>query len=190
MRPRLLTLMAALVLVLLGTIASLGGSALPSRAQEATPIATEQGFVGSWMVQVGMGERPSTASGVINPLFAEGLATFMADGTFIAAGSPVYPTPDGGPPGDQLFVGPVHGSWVATDERTAVVTFRALLRQADGNVVGSVDIDVTVELDQGDETLTGSYTVADVVLSRAWTRNLPPLDGWMHASRIVTEPPG
>jgi hypothetical protein len=146
----------------------------------------DQVFVGSWLVSYLVGEPPSVLTREsINPLAAEAAVSFLAGGALIASGSPAYPVPDQATSGDRLLVGTGCGSWAMSGELTATVRIAALLRHEDGNSVATVFVDTTVQLDPDNDTFSGPYTVVSH-LSRAWTRNLPSLDGSVQGWRIGT----
>jgi hypothetical protein len=144
-------------------------------------------FVGSWVVEVASGDEPPSAD--LNPLFAAGMATCMADGTFVGAASPAYPSPEQGP-GDRLYVGGVHGFWQPIADDTASVIFEVLLRNDLGRVVGNVSVAATVKHDPDTDALTGSYGTNVGILSRGWTGNPVIPDGQLRAHRIRDTRPG
>jgi hypothetical protein len=147
-------------------------------------LATDRDFVGAWLVSYVVGEPPSVLTrDSINPLAAEALVSLLADGTLIASGSPAYPVPNGATRGERLLVGTGCGSWAMADERTAMLRCAALLRHENGNSVATVFVDATVQLDPDNDTFSGRYTI-ESHLSRAWTRNLPSLDGSVQGWRI------
>ena len=111
-------------------------------------------------------------------------SAFLADGTLIASGSPAYPVPNEATSGKRLLVGTGCGSWAITGERIATLRCAALLRHENGNSVATVFVDATVELDPENDTFSGPYTL-EIHLSRAWTRDLPPLDGSIQGWRVV-----
>jgi hypothetical protein len=144
----------------------------------------DQVFVGSWLVSYLVGKPPSVLTReLINPLFAKAAVSFLAGGALIASGSPAYPVPNQATSGDRLLVGTGCGSWAMTGELTATVRFAVLLRHEDGNTVATVFVDAIVQLDPDNDTFSGPYTV-ESHLSRAWTRNLPSLDGSIQGWRI------
>lgn len=144
----------------------------------------DQVFVGSWLVRYLIGEPPSALTNdSINVFLAEGAVSFLAGGVLIASGSPTYPMPNGAASADRLLVGTCCGSWAMTGELTAAVRIVAPLRREDGQPTAVVFVDATVQLDPGNDTFSGPYTVQSL-LTRAWTRNLPPLDGSVQGWRI------
>src|SRR4051794_31885250 len=91
-------------------------------------VPADRGFVGGWLVDFEVGEPPRVLQqNVINPLFADCLATFLADGNLIVSGVPMLPAPDGAISSDVLLVSSAHGRWAARGERAATVRCVALL---------------------------------------------------------------
>jgi hypothetical protein len=145
---------------------------------------SEQVFLGSWLVQISVGQAPSVLRrDSINPLAADALVSFLADGTLIASGSPVYPVPAGAIQADRLLAGTGHGSWVAQGEGAVAVRCAVLLYLESGSSEATLFVDATVQLDPDNDTFSGPYTI-DTHLSRHWVRNLPPLDGSVQGWRV------
>ena len=151
-----------------------GGGQLAEGGHER---ATPEVFVGSWLVSIRLGEAPSVLRrDSINPLAADALVSFLADGTLVASGAPAHPVPNEAIQGDRLLVGTGHGSWVALGERAAEVKCAALLHQENGNSVATIFVDATVRLDPDNDTFNAPYSI-ESHLARGWIRDLPPLDG-------------
>jgi hypothetical protein len=151
------------------------------------PAMPDRRFVGCWLVSVRVGRAPSVLRrDVINPLDADGIVTLLGDGALVACGAPERPVPEHAIQGDRLLVADAHGSWAALGEREAAFRCAAVLYRENGGAVATLFIDGTVEIDPDNDTLSGPYTV-ESHLTRAWTRNLPALDGSVQAWRL--EPP-
>lgn len=149
-----------------------------------TEARTAQGFVGSWLLSVGVGMQPSPLPHDLSgPLDADAVAAFMADGTAVGSISPSYPVPDESIRTDRLYVGACCGSWELTGDRTATVRGAALLYVDSGESAATLFVDATLELDPDEDTFSGPYTV-EVHLTRGWTRNLPSLDGSIQGWRV------
>jgi hypothetical protein len=154
-------------------------------------------FLGSWLVDIGVDEPPASLNrDSINPLSADALAGFLADGTLVASLSPAYAVPNEAIEGDRLLVGTGLGSWAVVDEETVAVRCAVLLRQESaarsdpelesmiiGRSVATLFVNATVRMDAANDTFSGPYTV-ESHLDRAWTRNLPPLDGSVQGWRV------
>jgi hypothetical protein len=87
-------------------------------AQDGTPTAAGQGFVGSWDLTT---QTPFGAS--------QTLVTFGADGTVLASDRPVYPGAAGFP---VTFVSAGHGAWEQTGPSTAAATWVEFLADGQG----------------------------------------------------------
>ncbi|MGK5114652.1 MULTISPECIES: hypothetical protein [unclassified Geodermatophilus] len=141
-------------------------------------------LVGAWFLHVRVGEPPSALEReLINILFADAVAAFAADGTASVSVSPVYPVPDQAVSTEHLLVGTGFGTWTSTGERTAAVTCGALIRDAEGNSVATLVLTGAVEHDAESDTFSGPYTI-ESHLTRAWSRNLPSLDGSVQGWRV------
>jgi hypothetical protein len=153
-------------------------------------VETAEGhrFVGAWLVSYRIGKPPSVLDDESpNPLSAEGLMVFNADGTFVAHGSPVYSNPTSDRAEATLLAGAGVGHWKAVDEYRAAVSLAVVLRSAHpfgitGNSVATLFFAAHLELDAAHDSLSGAYSV-DVHLSRYFSRDLPPLDGSVQAWR-------
>lgn len=160
------------------TIMALGlgilGRTGPIAAQDATPPADGQGFVGSWRGDVTFAEGPPSYS----------LGTIDSDGTIVVSIPPVMPRP--GAPGDVLFTSSAHGAWEATGADSAIVTFVGLVADGQGNVFGATTIRASVTLDPGGQTFSGSnvVTITDLAGNTVATRQ-----GTIQGTRIVAEAP-
>jgi len=165
-------IVSVFAVMLFGFIAP--GRTGPTAAQDATPMAESQGFVGSWQVIVSFAEGPPGRS----------LGTIDADGTIVASIPPVMPWP--GAPGDVLFLSSAHGAWEATGADSAIVTFVALVADGQGNLFGTATFRASATLDPEGETFSGSNTVtiADEAGNTVATRQ-----GTIQGTRIVAEAP-
>ena len=163
---RLTALIAGLVLLgLLGA-----GAYHAGRAQEAPAGA---GFVGAWQVSPTIGGQTAVA-----------LTTFTADGTVFTSNRPVQPAPEG-LAANVIVQSLGHGSWAATRERTADLTFVILQTDTAGAFRGTRTIRGSLELsDQGDSwSGTFSATIAD-----AGGTEIATQVGQVEATRIAVEP--
>ena len=154
------------------TIVALGlgilGAAGPIAAQDTTPPADGQGFVGSWLGDVTFSEGPPSSS----------------VGTIVVSIPPVMPRP--GAPGNVLFTSSGQGAWEATGADSAIVTVVALVADGQGNAFGATTIRASVTLDPGGQTFSGSnvVTITDVAGNTVATRQ-----GTIQGTRIVAEAP-
>jgi hypothetical protein len=165
-------IVSVIAIVLFGLIAS--GRTGPTAAQDGTPMAAEQGFIGSWQVIVSFAEGPPSRS----------LGTIDADGTIVSSIAPIMPWP--GAPGDVLFVSSAHGAWEATGSDSAIVTFLGLVADGQGNLFGTATVRASITLDPDGETFSGSnmLTIADLEGTTVATRR-----GTIQGMRIVAEEP-
>jgi hypothetical protein len=165
-------IVSVIAIVLFGLIAS--GRTGPTAAQDGTPMAAGQGFIGSWQVIVSFAEGPPSRS----------LGTIDADGTIVASIPPVMPWP--GAPGDVLFLSSAHGAWEATGSDSAIVTFVGLVADGQGKLFGTATFRASATLDPDGETFSGSnlVTIADEAGNTVATRQ-----GTIQATRIVAEAP-
>jgi hypothetical protein len=165
-------IISVFAVMLFGFIAP--GRTAPTAAQDATPMADSQGFIGSWQVIVSFAQGPPSRS----------LGTIDADGTIVASIAPIMPWP--GAPGDVLFLSSAHGAWEATGSDSSIVTFLALLADGQGNLFGTATIRASITLDPDGETFSGSnmVTIADLEGTTVATRR-----GTIQGMRIVAEEP-
>ncbi len=149
MLPRRWITAIVATVTLLGLLAA--GGFPGGAAQPAGTPTSARGFVGAWLVTPTVGGETATA-----------LTTFNADGTILTSNRPVQPAP---PvlPAPVLVQSLGHGSWVATGERTADVTFVFLQTDVAGTPLGTRTVRGSLELDAGNDTWTGTFsaTVAD-----------------------------
>ena len=146
----------------------------------AAPVRTEgdvagSGFVGAWRVE-------PTIAGQINPA----LTTFTADGSVFTSNRPVQP----GPPA--LTDGPIaqslgHGSWEATGDRTASITFELIQTDLAGTYLGTRTIRGSLALDASGNVWTGAFAFAVADASGAVVQSG---EGSVRATRIGVEPAG
>jgi hypothetical protein len=165
-------IVSVFAVMLFGFIAP-GRTALTA-AQDATPMADSQGFVGSWQVIVSFAQGPPSRS----------LGTIDADGTIVASIAPVMPWP--GAPGDVLFSSSAHGAWSSTGSDSAIVTFVGLVADGQGTLFGTATFRASVTLDPDGKTFSGSNMVkiADLEGTTVATRR-----GTIQGMRIVAEQP-
>jgi hypothetical protein len=87
------------------------------------------------------------------------LANFGADGTLAVATPSPAPAPPGA--GHRLeFWTAALGTWAATDERAAVMTFMTLGADENGNPVGSHIITATLTASADGQALQGPFQIA------------------------------
>jgi hypothetical protein len=141
-------------------------------------------IVGAWLVSHSLGGTPKPLGRQhINPLAAESVAVFTADGLLTVSLSPAYPVPDQAISATQLLVGTAAGSWTATDDGRITARCAAVLRNERGSAVATLFLDAAIDLDTDADTFSGAYTI-EPHLTRAWVRNLPKLDGSVQGWRI------
>jgi len=142
-------------------------------AQVATP-ATGSGFVGSWRVTPTIGGEAAVA-----------LTSFSADGLILTSNRPVQPATPGLPAGT-LVQSLGQGSWQATGERTADITFVILQSDLTGIFLGTRTILGSLELEPSGDAWTGTFevTIADPSGTVVYETT-----GAVHAIRIAVEPP-
>jgi hypothetical protein len=160
-----------LAVFLAAAILALSSMQLGSSAQNATPAATGEGFVGAWRLT---SENPAGTS--------QGLLTLMADGTVVFSGRPVAPT-GGEPP--VVFISAGHGAWEQNSPTTAAASFSVFIADGAGNFLWVVTDSVEMTLDPDGTSWSGpsSSTTADPsgnVLSIA--------PGSASATRITVQP--
>ena len=142
---------APLLAALLAAAAALvlSPARLPAGAQDGTPAAAGQGFVGAWRLT---SRTPAGAS--------QGLLTLSADGTVAFSGRPAAPT-GGEPP--VAFIGAGHGAWEQTGPGTAAASFVVFIADGAGNFLWVVTDSVEMTLGPAGDSWRGPYssTTAD-----------------------------
>lgn len=118
----------------------------PTAAQDGTPMADGQRFVGSW--------RVTAISAQGSPELS--LATFGADGIAITSPQPVFPASDA--LGETIFTSAGHGAWVATGPDTAILTFVVLIADGQGTPLLTATARATATLGVDGLTFTGEGT--------------------------------
>jgi hypothetical protein len=172
---RALVLVSVLVAVLVASLA--GGRPLARLgAQDATP-ADGAGFVGSWRITV----APDASAG--RPPWPA-LATFGADGTMVAAGTPVILAPPGAP-FPKVVASTGQGTWEATGPQSVAFTFDLLLSEEGGTAYAVVTVRGIAELDAGGDAWAGEYSATIVGMLG---RTLSEGHGMLSGTRIGVEP--
>ena len=157
---RLSVLLSVLAVALVALFAA--GRASGTTAQDATPGALAgHPLVGSWVLD-------TNADDPANP---PSLARFSADGGYVEVDV------------DGVAV----GSWEATGERTATLTF-AFLEAGDGQFFGTGTVRATIEVDAGGDGLTAQYTLEFVGPDGTGGGGYGPCTAT--AARMAVEPPG
>jgi hypothetical protein len=172
---RALVLGSVLVAVLVALLA-VGRPLADLGAQDATPAASA-GFVGSWLVTV----TPDAAAG--RPPWPA-LASFGADGTMVAAGTPVILAPPGAP-FPKVIASTGQGTWEATGPRSVAFTFVLLLSEEGGTAYAVVTVSGIGELDASGDAWAGEYTAT--VVGQVG-RTLAVGHGMLAGTRIGVEP--
>jgi len=103
------------------------------------------------------------------------LATFFADGSFIASDLPVRPAPtvEGAPdaspaaapagsPAALLHTSAGHGIWTPNGSGRAALTFVEVVTDGTGAFVATVTVSANVKVDETGDAMTGPYSVASV----------------------------
>jgi hypothetical protein len=132
-----------MVLVLVAG-AVLAPTPLGVRAQDGTPVAGGQGFVGAWHLAT---ETPFGVS--------QSLITLMADGTVLFSDRPVFPG-DAGFPATYFSAG--HGTWEQTGPTTAAATWMFFMTDGDGNFLGIVTDSTEMTLDADGASWSGPFS--------------------------------
>jgi PKD repeat protein len=155
--------------VVLASALVLGSQILVGR----TASAAASDVVGSWLLSLTDPSAPADQPPV------PGLATFFADGAFMAADLPVraVPTPaapaegspapspsslDTGVPSVLVYSSAGHGVWTTTGSGRAALTFVELTTDAAGAFLATVTVSATVKLDDTGDVLSGPYSVSSV----------------------------
>lgn len=142
-------------------------------------------IVGAWLVSHRLGEKPEPLSrDNINPLAADAVAVFGADGLLTVSVAPAYPVPDQAIHATQLLVGAGAGAWVAAGDGRITARCAAVVRNERGFAVATLFLDAEIDLDTGTDTFSGAYTI-EPHLKRTWVRNLPNLDGSVQGWRVA-----
>lgn len=162
-----------IAVVLLGLIAL--DRTAPSAAQDASPMAGEQGFTGAWRVTVTPDQGPP----------GMGVGTLGADGTIVTSVQPVVPSP--GAPGGVIFTSAGQGVWEATGPETAILTFVVVAADGQGNRFGTQTVRASITLGADGQAFSGeaSQTISDPAGNTVAT-----MPGTVQATRIVAEAPG
>ena len=124
-----------------------------------------------------------------------GLATFFADGSFIASDLPVRPASNvdgssdaspsvapGASPAALLYTTAGQGIWTATGSVRAAVTFVELVTDGTGSLVSTVTVSATVRVDETGDAMTGPYSVTSVGPDG---QPLPDSSGTLQGTRIT-----
>jgi hypothetical protein len=165
-------IVSTFAIVAFGLLAA--GRAGPTVAQDATPTADGQGFVGSWQVTVSFAQGPPGKS----------VGSVDADGTIVVSIPPVMPHP--GAPGEVLFSSSAHGAWEAAGRDSAIASFVGLLADGQGNLFGTATLHASITLDPDGQTFSGSnmVTIADTAGNTVATR-----PGTIQGTRILAAAP-
>ena len=166
-------LLSVVTLVLIGLL--VGGRVLGTTAQDASPVAAGQSFVGSWRI---------TVNGVPNAPLLPTIATFAADGTFIHTTPPVVPALPGSPY-RLVFFSAGHGSWASAGMGAATVTFVHLTTDENGTYLGTQTVQGGLQLDGGGDDFTGVFTVEE---ADPLGNVVDSFAGTVRATRIAAEP--
>lgn len=174
---RLSILVVGLVtLVVAGVVFATETGARGGVATEGIPRSAEDGFVGSWRIDVAVPGAPADPH----------LATFGADGTFVETARPVQPAPPDAP-FDRVFPSPGHGAWIEAGEGAATLGFVRLLSDENGTDLGTVPATATLELDADGRGFGGVLTFE--VLDPAGAV-IDAGQGTLTGTRIEAEPAG
>jgi hypothetical protein len=155
---------------LAAAILALGLMPLGASAQNESPPATGQGFVGAWRLT---SENPSGTS--------QSLLTLMGDGTVVFSPRPAVPA--GEPP--VVFISTGHGTWEPTGPDTAAASFTVFLTDGEGNFLWVVTDSVEMTLGPGGDTWSGPYTSTTADPSGTVLGSSP---GEAAATRITLQP--
>jgi PKD repeat protein len=179
------TVIAIVSSILLTSALVLGG---PIPADRAASAQSGNDVIGSWLVELtgteAKADQPATPA----------LATFFADGSFIASDLPVRPSSNGdvspGPspsaapiasPAALLYTTAGQGIWTATGSVRAALTFVELVTDGTGSVVATVTVSATVRVDETGDAMAGPYSVTSV---GADGQALPDSSGTLQGTRI------
>ena len=176
----------AIVSSVLLTSALVLGAPIP--ADRTASAQSAKDVIGSWLVELTGTDAPADQTAT------PALATFFADGSFIASDLPVRPastvdtTPGASPstapvasPADLLYTTAGHGIWTATGSVRVAVTFVELVTDGTGSVVATVTVSATVRVDETGDAMTGPYAVTSVGPDG---QPLPDSSGTLQGTRI------
>ena len=163
----------------------LGG---PFSAGQAATARSGNGVIGSWLMELTGADAPADQAAT------PALATFFADGSFIASDLPVHPaavvdasaspSPSAVPiasPTALLYTTAGQGIWTATGPTRAAVTFIELVSDASGSVVATVTVSASLRVDATGDAMTGPYSVTSVGPDG---QALPDSSGSLQGTRI------
>lgn len=168
---RILVLIAFLVIMLVTSL-GLGFGPFQTMAQDSTPMATSNGFVGSWRLTATVPGSPSTQS----------LDTFMADGTYLDSDLPV----PAGAGGEAVTISTAgHGVWQPTGATTAQVTFVDLVSDLQGNFLTSETISLQATLGADGNTFSGIFSVS---VADPSGKIVAEVTGTVQGTRITLQP--
>ncbi len=140
-------------------------------------MAATHPLVGSWRVTVRI---PAADVEGVN------LATCGADGTMIVA----FPSPVPAAPGQGHrieFYTPAIGSWLASGERGATMTFVSLATDENGAALGSHTVSAEVTVDAAGGSWTGPF---QITAAGPAGEAQGSVEGTVSATRIVAQPVG
>ena len=160
----------------------------PIPVGQAATSPSAHGVIGSWLVELtgtdALADQPATPA----------LATFFADGSFIASDLPVRPalTVDASPgpspsaaaiasPTALLYTTAGQGIWTATGPTRAAVTFVELVTDGSGSVVATVTVSASLRIDGTGDAMSGPYSVTSVGPDG---QPLPDSSGTLQGTRI------
>ena len=179
------TVTAIVSSVLLTSALVLGG---PIPADRAASAQSGNDVIGSWLVELTGTDAPADQTAT------PALATFFADGSFIASDLPVRPasnvdaspgaSPSAAPvasPAALLYTTAGQGIWTATGSVRAALTFVELVTDGTGSVVATVTVSATVRVDETGDAMAGPYAVTSVGPDG---QALPDSSGTLQGTRI------
>jgi hypothetical protein len=139
----------ATVLPIAAATVVLGSAQMRTGAHTGTPLAADQGFVGTWRLTF---DTPVGAS--------QSLLSIMADGTVLFSGQPVKPAAGSVP---VTFISAGHGVWEQTGSATAAATWVGFVSDGEGNFLATATDSVEATLGADRDSWSGRYsaTVAD-----------------------------
>jgi len=156
--------------VVLSSAMVLGGQVA---VEQPAAAAAASDVVGSWLLSLTDSSAPADQQPT------PGLATFFADGTFIAGDLPVRPvefpiasadaspaaspsTLPAGSPSTLVYSSAGQGVWTTTGSGRAALTFVELTTDGTGTFVATVTVSATVKLDDTGDAISGPYSVSSV----------------------------
>ncbi len=164
------------MLALIGMLVLAGMGLVSSGVVGADEMTSDHAVVGSWRFMAG------GAAGT--PAGDPTLATFAPDGSLILTGRAVRPALPG-MPFKFVHFSTGHGTWEATDERSAAFTIVHLRSDESGNFRGTVTVSGALEISDDGQTISGveTFTVADPT-----GKVLSAFPDALEGTRILLEP--